>query len=90
MSEIFRGLDGVVCQLENLLVFGIDEAEHDARPTAVLKQIESARATLNLDKCDFSCGRLKFLGHLIDRTGIQADPEKRAAIREMKPPSTVS
>ena len=90
MSEILRGLDGVVCQMDDVLVFGRDQAEHDTRLTAVLKQIESAGATLNPDKCEFSCRRLKFLGHLIDGTGIQADPEKTAAIREMKAPSTVS
>ena len=33
---------------------------------------------------------IKFLGHVIDQTGIRADPEKTLAIQEMKPPTTVS
>ena len=33
---------------------------------------------------------IKFLGHVIDQTGIQADLEKTLAIQKMKPPTTVS
>ena len=76
--------------MDDVLVFGRDQAEHDARLTAVLKRIESAGVTLNPDKCEFSRRKLIFLGHLIDGTGVQADPEKTSAIREMKPPTTVS
>ena len=32
---------------------------------------------------------MKFLGHCINQDGIRADPEKTAAIRHMKPPTTV-
>ncbi len=80
MSAILCGLDGVVCQMDDVLVFGRDQAEHDTRLTAVLKQVESAGATLNPEKCEFSRKSLKFLGHIIDANGIRADPEKTAAI----------
>ena len=30
MSAIFSGLDGVVCQMDDVLVFGRDQTEHDA------------------------------------------------------------
>ena len=76
--------------MDDVLVFGRDQAEHDTRLTAVLKQVESAGATLNPEKCEFSRKSLKFLGHIIDANGIRADPEKTAAIREMKPPTNVS
>ena len=71
------------------LVFSRDQSEHDARLMAVLERIESAGATLNPDKCEFGKSTLKFLGHLIDEKGIQADPDKTAAIQEMSPPSNV-
>ena len=85
MSAILSGLEGVVCQMDDVLVFGRDQTEHDTRLTAVLKRIESAGATLNPDKCEFSRKTLKFLGHILDENGIRADPEKTTAIREMKP-----
>ncbi len=76
--------------MDDVLVFGCDQAEHDTRLTAVLHQVEPAGATLNPEKCEFSRKSLKFLGHIIDANGIRADPEKTAAIREMKPPTNVS
>ena len=90
MSAILSGLEGVVCQMDDVLVFGRDQTEHDTRLTAILKRIESAGATLNPDKCKFSRKTLKFLGHILDEDGIRADPEKTTAIREMKPPTNIS
>ena len=86
MSAILSGLDGVVCQMDDVLVFGKDQSEHDARLTAVLKCIESAGVTLNPE---FGQNRLKFLGHVVDEKGITADPDKTAAIREMQTPASV-
>ena len=90
MSKILTGLDGIVCQMDDVLVFGSDRTQHDARLLAVLQRIESAGVTLNAQKCVFGTTVIKFLGHVIDQTGIRADPEKTLAIQEMKPPTTVS
>ena len=90
MSQILDGLEGVLCQIDDVLVYGQDEAEHDRRVTAVLKRIEAAGVTLNPDKCEFGKTSLKFLGHVIDRAGIQADPDKTSAITQMPPPTTVT
>ena len=46
--------------------------------------------TLNAEKCEFSKTSLKFLGYLLDLSGIGADPDKTAAIAQMKPPENVS
>ena len=40
MGKILNGLEGVVCQMDDVLVFGHTTAEHDMRLMAVLKQIE--------------------------------------------------
>ena len=42
MSRILTCLDGVVCQMDDVLVFGSTKAEHDARLLAVLKCIQAA------------------------------------------------
>ena len=81
MSELLTGLKGVLCHMDDILVFGRDQAEHDSRLTAVLTCIEATEATLNPHKCIFSKSSLKFLGHVIDSNGIQADPDKTEAIR---------
>ncbi|GBN40841.1 Retrovirus-related Pol polyprotein from transposon opus [Araneus ventricosus] len=43
----------------------------------------------NRSKCNFSCERVKYLGHYITSSGVQVDPDKTAAIREMVPPKNV-
>ena len=90
MAELLTGLQGVLCQMDDILVFGKDQEEHDQRLAAVLNRIEEAGATLNPEKCEFSRESLTFLGHRIDVDGIRADPAKTEAISRMKPPTSVS
>ena len=83
MRSILHGLDEVLCQMDDILIFGRDKQEHDQRLLAALKKIEAAGATLNAQKCEFSKTGLKFLD------GIHADPKKTAAIQQMKAPTTI-
>ena len=76
MNHILCGLPGVLCHMDDVLVFGKDTQEHDTRLEKVLQQIQGAGATLNHEKCQFRQSSLKFLGHLIDQTGIRPDPDK--------------
>ena len=46
MNEFFNGLDGVVCQIHDILVFNQDAEQHDDRLIEVLKIIEAAGAIL--------------------------------------------
>ena len=90
MTTILSGLEGILCLIDDILVFGKDKQEHDLRLKAALERIQAAGVTLNKSKCEFGKGQLKFLGHIIDQDGIRADPEKTSAIQEMQPPSNVS
>ena len=87
MSELLTGLQGVLCHMDDILVFGRDDTEHNQRLEAVLKRVEEAGATFNLSKCEFNRNTLTFLGNVIDANGIRADPSKTEAIREMQPPT---
>ena len=87
MGQILEGLDGVLCQMDDVLVFGSNQQEHDFRLHAVLKAIKAAGVTLNSEKCSFSVDKLKFLSHVISRDGVSADPDKTKAILQMKPPT---
>ena len=90
MHQILEGLSGAVCLMDDVLVFGADQAEHGECLTAMLERVQTTGVTLNPDKCEFSCKLVKFLGHLIDRNGIRADPEKSSAIRKMATPQCVT
>ena len=90
MSMLLEGLKGVLCLIDDVLVFGHTETEHDHRLHAVLGRIQSSGATLNVNKCAFRQTRIKFLGHIIDKNGVSADPDKTAAITRMPPPTNVT
>ena len=80
MNALLSNLKGVLCLMEDVLVYGKDQREHDKRLEAALQQIEAAGMTLNRDKCEVSKTQLKFLGHIIDQSGVRADPAKMDAI----------
>jgi len=89
MSEILQGLDGVICHIDDTLVHGKNQEEHDIRLRAVLKRLEEEGVTLN-EKCEFSKHSIKFLGHIIDEHGIRPDPTKTEAIRNFPVPEKVN
>jgi len=60
-------------------------AEHDQCLMAALNRPEKAGVTLNPSKCKLNCKSVSFLGHVIDKSGIRADPCKTSAILQMKP-----
>ena len=80
-------LRGVHECVDDVLYHGKDQTEHDQRLEAVIMRL--AGETLNLDKCQFSTDRVKFLGHVISSSGIEADPEKLQAIADLTPPQNV-
>ena len=82
MSKILSGLKGIVCQMDDVLIFGKTKEEHDIKLMAALKKIHSAGVTLNREKCLFG----KVLGHVVNKHGISADPDKVAAIKQMETP----
>ena len=87
MEKILEGEKGVVCMMDDVLVFGDTEEIHNARLRSVLGKLEGAGLTLNREKCEFGVDRVTFLGHVVSGEGVEVDPEKVRAITEMIPPS---
>ena len=57
---------------------------------STLERIKAAKMTLNKDKCKFGVSAVKFLGYIVDKYGIRADPDKISAIVNMTPPKDLS
>ena len=75
MGEILNGLEGVVCLLDDVLVYGETPQEHDERLMIALKMISKAGLALSREKCEFNKPSIKFLGQLVDGTSVKLDPE---------------
>ena len=76
LEMILKDCEGVCIEIDDILVHGKDTKEHDERLKKVLQKLEEANVTLNGDKCDFSKPEVHYLGHVINATGISADPKK--------------
>lgn len=89
METLLAGLPGVLCQMDDVLIFGSTQEEHDERLESVLQRFEKANMTLNDEKCEFSRDKITFVGHVIDASGVRPDPRKVEAIVDFEAPSNV-
>ncbi|UYV72016.1 K02A2.6-like, partial [Cordylochernes scorpioides] len=83
MSIILQGMDGVMCYLDDILIFASDSKTHDRILRLVLRKLKEAKVTLNKAKCVFGVPRINFLGHILDEDGIRPDPAKIEAVAKM-------
>jgi hypothetical protein len=90
MESILQGIEGVVCYMDDVVVSGDTEEEHDKRLEQVMKRVREAGLKLNSSKCEFRKETLDFLGHKISQKGIEVDQTKVKAILEMGEPKDVS
>ena len=79
-----------VCLMDDIIIFEATQELHDRCLMATLQQLETAGVTLNEGKCEFRQTELKFLGHIVSKDGIHADPDKTAALVNIKPLYNVS
>ncbi|GBN50696.1 Retrovirus-related Pol polyprotein from transposon 17.6 [Araneus ventricosus] len=87
MSQMLEGIPGTICHMDDILIWGSTEEEHDQRLIEVCNRLMNSGMTLNAKKCIFSQTSIKFLGHIIDGQGIHPDPDKIAAIENYQPPT---
>ncbi len=90
MCQILEGLEGVVCHMDDILIFERSSEEHDMRTDAALRKIQNAGLTLNKKKSEFAKTEVKFLGHRLSSAGLQPDLDKLAAVQNMREPTNVS
>ena len=88
MTHILTGIPGVIVDIDDVLVSGKTQQEHDDRLRVVLCKLRDSGITLN-EKCVFSTDTVKFLGHIISKEGIEIDPEKISAITKCSQPTNV-
>ncbi|KAL8599835.1 hypothetical protein ACOMHN_038408 [Nucella lapillus] len=77
MDHILYGLEGVLCHMDDILIFGKNKVEHDARLKLVLDRLSASGLTLNVDKFEFAKTQLEYFGQVINADGVQKDPAKQ-------------
>lgn len=93
-----RALDNVIGQemepnvfayLDDIVVVSRTIEDHKRHLANVFNRLRQANLRINQDKCQFFKRELRYLGHLITPAGIRTDPDKVAAIKELKAPTNV-
>ena len=83
----FENVSGVETDIDDILIWGTTEAEHNKRLERVLKKCAKLNVTLNKEKCTFQVESVKYLGNVITASGVKPDPAKVRAIMNMPPPA---
>ncbi|XP_055527162.1 uncharacterized protein K02A2.6-like [Wyeomyia smithii] len=86
VDAMLAGLKSTSGYLDDVLVGGRTEEEHNRNLELVLNRIQEYGFTVRIEKCSFSMRQIKYLGQILDSDGIRPDPDKVAAIANMPPP----
>ena len=74
----YMGCDikGAIVNIDDILIFGKDKAEHDETLINVLTLLQEAGLKLNKGKCKFRQQQVRYQGQIFSRHGMSVDPEK--------------
>ena len=65
---------------DDILVFSKSVEEHSGNLRKVLELLRRHNLYINKKKCSFAPLQLEYLGHIISRNGVAADPKKIEAM----------
>jgi hypothetical protein len=74
----------VVVFIDDILVCSQNEQEHEEHLRKVLQRLRDCQLYAKLSKCELWISEVLFLGHVINREGLDVDPKKVAAILDWK------
>ena len=90
MDNLLQGLEHVVVYIDDILITGRTEEEHLRTLGKVLPILEEARMCLKKEKCVFIVPSMEYLGHSINKEGLQPTADKVRAITEPPQRTNVS
>ena len=90
MEQILAGCEGVLVYLDDILIFGASQEEHDARLDAVKDALKANQVTINEKKSVFNTTSVTFLGHVVSADGIAPGPDKVTSLQKMPNPTNLA
>ena len=87
-TQVIQGLEGSRNVMDDLLVHGKDDEEHDRRLDALLKRLNDKGLTVNINKCRFKQKSVEFFGLIFSEDGIRLTFDKTQALRDAKTPKS--
>ena len=90
LSVLLKDIPGCFVDIDDILVFGKDLADHDFTLKQVLYKIQDANLKLNKEKCKFRKSEVTYQGQVFTEHGMKADSEKVKAICELPAPINIT
>ncbi|KRH91929.1 transposable element, partial [Pseudoloma neurophilia] len=81
MEQVLSGIDCVTIFVDDILIASKTEEQHYHDVNKVLDRLKQAGAKVNFEKSTFRKSQIKFLGCIIDKSGIKADVSRIAELR---------
>lgn len=88
MESMLSQCKNVICYIDDMLVYGKDESEHDQCLTDVMRVLKNRNVMLNSQKCKIKQHEVIFLGHKLSSKGIEPLESKVLAVKQFRPPKT--
>ena len=85
---MFEDIPGVEVIVDDLLVWGEDDEQHDTRLAKVLEGARSRNLKLNKTKCHIKQPEISYFGHTLSKDGLKPDQKKTEAITAMPTPKS--
>ncbi|KAM1741968.1 hypothetical protein ACFX12_012017 [Malus domestica] len=91
MNEIFRPYlrKFVLVFFDDILVYSPSWAAHLHHLSLVLRILQSHQLFVKKTKCDFGKSQIEYLGHVVSREGVAANPAKLQFIQDWPIPKSV-
>ena len=92
LHEAFEGLKDIIIIQDDILVLGRGQTEpeasknHDLALENLLQRARQVNIKFNKDKIKLKQRQVTYMGHVVSKDGLKADPEKIRAINEMRNP----
>ena len=88
IDQTFEGCEGVEGIADDIVVFGKTSEEHDGNMHGMLRRCQDTGLKLKPDKCFVKQEKIKFYGVVFSQGGIQPDPNKISALKQMSAPKS--
>ena len=95
MVEALEGLNGVAVVADDVLIYGEGETmeqakvDHDINLRKLMDRCRERKIKLNKEKIKLRKSELTYIGHVLTKNGLKADPRKIEAVKNMKSPDNI-
>lgn len=90
MNAVLKDLSFIFCYIDDILVFSRDKEEHVTHLHTLFTRLRKFGLSVNLNKCQFFCEQLDFLGHTISESGFKPTAERVEFFKTLTLPITIT